>query len=46
MNDYLNRWFSAKAEWWEFWKPKSGYRGGLILGGVLLTFMDWLGWLP
>ena len=36
------------APWWQFWDPTSGFRGGLLMGAVILaiTFVAcWvMGW--
>lgn len=24
-----------RAEWWKFWNPMSGFKGGLIMGAVI-----------
>jgi hypothetical protein len=32
----LKRWVKTEAEWWQFWMPQSGGRGGIIMGIVIL----------
>jgi hypothetical protein len=35
----ITAWALRPAAWWQFWRPQSGWRGGLILNvvGLLLT---------
>ncbi len=28
-------WVTADAEWWQFWLPQSGFRGGCVLGAIM-----------
>ncbi len=32
----FHNWLKRDAAWWQFWRPRSGLEGGLILGGLIL----------
>jgi hypothetical protein len=42
MKQFLIRWICDEAEWWEFWKPRSGVSGGSIVGLLIGLAMWWL----
>lgn len=31
----FKRWLYHPAEWWEFWYPQSGYKGGGMIGAAM-----------
>jgi len=35
----LDKWLFADAEWWQFWLPRSGVFGGIIMGGLIFVIM-------
>ena len=39
--DRIEDWIYAPANWWEFWKPDSGWIGGILLGSVNALFWVW-----
>lgn len=37
MFDKICDWAFKDADWYEFWLPQSGFSGGLIAAGIVIT---------
>ena len=45
LNERLVMWFFSSAPYWKFWKPQSGFIGGLLFGAILLCLLEIMVWL-
>lgn len=33
----MKKWITKEAKWYQFWLPRSGFIGGLILASIFVT---------
>lgn len=39
---WFSTWWNKPAEWYQFWQPQSGWKGGVILGVIVGLLISWL----